>query len=230
MPPPERPAARDDAGSGETSHDKRSVDRDRFVARAYGLDGVDEALALYDEWAENYDSHMVGELGYVAPVLAPQRLMAHLDDRLAPVLDIGCGTGLNSVPLAAAGLRAIDGIDITAAMIERARDRGIYRNLIMADLMQPLPFADAAYGGAVSSGTFTHGHVGPEPLGEIARVLRPGGVLACSIHQEIWETEGFRAAFDDLEKRGMMARVELARDVLFKDQDPVGLYAVYRRC
>jgi predicted TPR repeat methyltransferase len=137
LAPPERPGARDEAGSGETSHDKRSVDRDRFVARAYGLDDVDDARALYDEWAESYDNHMVGELGYVAPLLAPQMLLAHLDDRSAPVLDIGCGTGLTSVPLAQAGFHAIDGIDITAAMVERARARGIYRHLVMADLGRP---------------------------------------------------------------------------------------------
>ena len=114
-------------------------------------------------------------------------------------------------------------------LIARARARGIYRALILADLAQPLPLADGSYGGAVSSGTFTHGHVGPEPLAEIARVLRPGGFLACSIHEEIWETKGFQADFDDLEARGLMMRIELARDVLFTGQDPVGLYAVYRR-
>jgi len=207
----------------------RDVDKDRFVARAYGLGGVDDARALYDEWANSYDGHMVGELGYVAPLLAPQRLMAYLEDHTAPILDIGCGTGLTAAPLAEAGYIAIDGIDITAAMLERARARGVYRVLVMADLTKPLPMADGTYGGAVSSGTFTHGHVGPEPLGEIARVLRPGGVLACSIHEDVWEAKGFRAAFDDLEAHGLMARLDLARDVLFTGQDPVGLYAVYRR-
>jgi predicted TPR repeat methyltransferase len=208
---------------------KRDVDTDRFVARAYGLAGVDQAQDLYREWASSYDAHMVGELGYVAPDLASRRLAAHLDDRAAPILDIGCGTGLTSVYLAELGFAAIDGIDITPEMIDRARARGIYRGLIRADLTRPLPMAEATYGGAVSSGTFTHGHVGPEPLGEIARVLMPGGLLACSIHEEIWEARGFKAAFERLEADGLMATVEIAHDVLFRGQDPVGLYGVFRR-
>ena len=208
---------------------KRDVDKDGFVVRAYGLEGLDQTRDLYREWAQTYDDHMVGELGYVAPDLVPRKLAARLDDRSAPILDIGCGTGLTSIFLAERGFTNIDGIDITPEMIVRARARGIYRGLFRADLLAALPMADGTYGGAVSSGTFTHGHVGPEPLGEIARILRPGGLLTCSIHQEVWEEKGFRAAFEKLEAAGQLEEVAIERDVLFTGQDPVGLYCTYRK-
>ena len=62
-----------------------------------------------------------GELGYVGPDRISRMLAAHLDDVATPVLDVGCGTGLTSVHLAEQGFRAIDGIDITPAMLERAK-------------------------------------------------------------------------------------------------------------
>ena len=53
-------------------------------------------------------------------------------DKLA-ILDLGCGTGLAGLafqPLAA----RLDGVDLSPAMIEKARARGIYDHLDVADL------------------------------------------------------------------------------------------------
>ena len=174
----------------------KPADTDAFVKGAYGLEGAEAAKTFYAEWSSSYDDHMVGELGYISPDRIARMLADHLDDVSIPVLDIGCGTGLTSVYLAEQGFRAIDGIDITPEMLERAKARGIYRNLIRADLTQPLDLDDGSYGAAVSSGTFTCGHVGPEPLPEIVRVLRPGGLMAITIHQDLWEAKGFKALLD----------------------------------
>lgn len=208
---------------------KKDIEKDAFVRRAYGLAGVDEAQALYREWSGTYDDHMVGELGYVAPDLIARRLAIHLDDRVTPVLDVGCGTGLTSVYLAEQGFANLDGIDITSDMLAKAQARGIYRNLIRADLTLPLDLDDGAYGAAISSGTFTHGHVGPEPLPELVRILRPGGLLACAIHKDVWQTKGFKAAFDRFERGGKLVHVESSPDELFTGQGAAGLYIIYRR-
>ncbi len=207
----------------------KSVDTDAFVKGAYGLDGTDAAKAFYGEWSGAYDDRMVGELGYVGPDRISRMLAAHLDDVATPVLDIGCGTGLTSVHLAEQGFRAIDGIDITPEMLERARERGIYRHLIRADLTKPLDLDDASYGAAVSSGTFTCGHVGPEPLPEIVRVLRPGGLMAITIHQDIWEAKGFKAMLGGFESDGAIATVENRLDEVFEGQGPAVHYLIYRK-
>ena len=158
---------------------------DDFVTGAYGLDGLDESLRFYTEWADDYDERMEEHLGYVAPRFTAERLAAHLDDRSAAILDIGCGTGLTYQYLAALGFSTCDGVDVTPAMIAKSRERGIYRDLYEADITKPLDMADAAYDAAISSGTFTHGHVGAEAIPEIVRILKPGALFACSIHKDV---------------------------------------------
>ncbi len=50
------------------------------------------------------------------------------------VADLGCGTGRTGAWLAAQGAGAIDGVDLTPEMLERARSRGVFRRLVEADV------------------------------------------------------------------------------------------------
>ncbi len=209
--------------------DKKDLEKDEFVQGAYSLQGADQAQAFYREWSGAYDDHMVGKLGYVGPDRIARRLAAHLDDVSTPVLDIGCGTGLTSVYLAEQGFRHIDGVDITPEMLAKAEERGIYRQLIRADITLPLDLDDGVYGAAISSGTFTCGHVGPEPLPEILRILMPGGLMAFTIHKDIWDAKGFKTMLDGFETDGLIATVENRLDEIFKDQGASVHYVIYRK-
>ncbi len=209
----------------------RAVDlaADAFISGAYGLEGAEEAEAFYRLWADDYEGHMVDGLGYCSPGLVAERLLGHLSDDAAEVLDVGCGTGLASAPLHERGLKNLDGIDLTVPMLEKARARGIYRHLIQADLTKPIDLPDRCYDAMVSSGTFTHGHVGPEPFDELVRLLRQGGLMSFSIHVDIWETGGFRAMLDRLFGCGALALVEMERDRFFESLEPDGWFLVCRR-
>lgn len=211
--------------------ERPSIDlaNDRFVSGAYSLRNAREAEAFYRVWADDYEDHMVGELGYCSPRLVAERLIRYVGDTAAEVLDIGCGTGLTSDLLSEQGFHNIDGIDLTVSMLEKARARGIYRNLIQADLNEPIDLPDQSYDGMVSSGTFTCGHVGPEPLDELVRLLRPGGLLSFSIHMDIWEPAGFRVTLDRLVEQGQLACVERELDRFFESLEPAGWLFVYRR-
>jgi SAM-dependent methyltransferase len=91
-----------------------------------------------------------------------------------PVLDVGAGTGLVGAALRGLGWAGeIDGIDLSPQMLDQAREKQVYRDLIEADVTRPLPLP-GGYNGVVSSGTFTHGHVGPEALGPMLAVAAPG--------------------------------------------------------
>ena len=48
--------------------------------------------------------------------------------------DLGCGTGRTGAWLKAHGVQEIDGVDLTPEMLERARARGVYRSLAVADV------------------------------------------------------------------------------------------------
>ena len=48
--------------------------------------------------------------------------------------DLGCGTGRTAAWLASVGVARIDGVDVTAEMLERARQRGLHLSLRLADV------------------------------------------------------------------------------------------------
>jgi SAM-dependent methyltransferase len=48
--------------------------------------------------------------------------------------DLGCGTGRTGAWLASNGVRVIDGVDVTPEMLERARERGVFATLRLADV------------------------------------------------------------------------------------------------
>jgi len=201
-----------------------------FVDAAYHLEDEASLVEFYRQWAEDYDHQMLDELGYVSPATLGDLLCRYLPERDAEILDVGCGTGLTCVPLAAAGYRRLDGMDLSAEMIRVAAGRGIYRELLVADLNQALPRADASYDAVVSTGTFTHGHVGPGPLDELFRILRPGGILACSVHQDLWESMGFRARFEALVAEGTASCLALQHESFYRDRPLEGWFCVYRKC
>lgn len=110
-----------------------------------------------------------------------------------PIADLGCGTGLFAGALAARGVPDLAGgtdagLDYLEDELKGALEAGPPRRprlgVIRGDLGS-LPFADGAFGGAVSNAvlsSFVGGAAGPEgALREVRRVLRPGGRFACSV-------------------------------------------------
>jgi predicted TPR repeat methyltransferase len=200
-----------------------------FVHEAYHLENTQEMVDFYRKWAADYDRQMLDQRGYTAPSSIAEMLGEQLPDTQATILDVGCGTGLTCRLLAQRGFSQLDGIDLSQEMIEVARERGIYRNLLQGDVNKPLQLETASYDGVVSSGTFTHGHVGPAPLDEIFRVLKPGGVLACTVHQDLWQSMGFEDRFAALLDQGIASLISLELGSYYRDKPVEGWFCVYRK-
>ena len=83
-----------------------------------------------------------------------------------PVLDVGCGTGLDALALSATG------VDRSRAMCDRARSRGA--DVAVADATM-LPFAEASFAGVRADRVFQHLEDPEAGLAELVRVTRPGG-------------------------------------------------------
>ena len=175
--------------------------------KAYDRKDKEEILSLYRDWAESYDAEL-GDNQYVAPQRAAADFARHVSNRAARILDVGCGTGLVGRFLAEHGFSRIDGLDISAAMLEQAEQRGGYERLMEADLTAGLDIADGAYDAVVSVGTFTHNHVGPRGVDEVLRVVRPGGIAAITVNGGAYVEDGYRAKFDRLVAEGVCAIVE----------------------
>jgi SAM-dependent methyltransferase len=112
------------------------------------------------------------------------------------VLDVPCGFGRHSIPLAAAGYRVV-GVDRSAALLDEARRRAGGRRwpkLHVADYRE-LPFADDRFDAALNLFT-SLGYLGDEEdtraLAEIGRVLRPDGRLVIETMHRDRLVRGFR--------------------------------------
>ncbi|HEX7466051.1 MAG TPA: class I SAM-dependent methyltransferase, partial [Usitatibacter sp.] len=114
------------------------------------------------------------------------------------VLDVACGEGYGTALLARQAAH-VTGVDISAEAIAHARGR--YASLANAEFTEAsctaLPLADASVDVAVSFETIEHIAAQAEFIGELARVLKPGGVLllSCPNKLEYSDKRGFRNEF-----------------------------------
>lgn len=166
------------------------------LGAAYALQTPEDSRRLYAGWADSYDQDFVAGSDYVLHLHVAQFFAQHGGQ--GPVLDVGAGTGVLAKALAQLNIGPVDGTDISAEMLEVAQSKGLYRDVFLGDVTERLALQDASYGGVVSSGTFTHGHVGPKALDELMRITAPGGMLCLSINAQHYEAQGFAAKLDAL--------------------------------
>jgi ubiquinone/menaquinone biosynthesis C-methylase UbiE len=185
-----------------------SVSVTPYLDRVFTAQTTDESRRLYDEWATTYDSDMQKH-DFTAPRLVAKGVsrtlkLNHLHRDHSEVLkglriaDAGCGTGTVGIELAKMGAEDIVGLDISEGMLEVARKSGAYKDLQVADLTKKLPYEDGEFDALTCCGTFTHGHLGPEPLAEFVRVVKSGGVVVATILESHWNEKGFQAEADRL--------------------------------
>jgi predicted TPR repeat methyltransferase len=98
----------------------------------------DYVARLFNDYAPRFDVHLIKNLGYRAPALIAASLSAAAPDRrFASALDFGCGTGLMGEALRDRVDR-LAGVDLSAAMIAKARERAVYDELIVGDAVAPM--------------------------------------------------------------------------------------------
>jgi predicted TPR repeat methyltransferase len=119
--------------------------------------------ATFDRYAGRFDEHLTRNLCYQGPEQIVALLSRLLDPgvRRPVVLDVGCGTGL-----AGAAVRRIagrlDGVDLSAAMLEQARLRGIYDRLETGEVVEWLRRQPRSYDLIVAADVFAYlGDLGP---------------------------------------------------------------------
>ncbi|MFY9779054.1 MAG: class I SAM-dependent methyltransferase [Candidatus Baltobacteraceae bacterium] len=128
------------------------------------------APASFDALARAYEAFRTGYAGELFDVLFEAGLAA--GER---VVDVGCGTGLVTEELVRRGCR-LSGVDLSEPMLERARARVPQASFLTA-AAEALPFSAAAFDAATSAQAF-HWFDQPRALAELARVVRPGGLVA----------------------------------------------------
>ena len=168
--------------------------------RVLNAAGKDELMAAYKEWADKYDTDLIDEMGYVAPVIAGKLLLKYVNDPAVEILDAGCGTGLVGAFLSENGYSNITGLDYSPEMLSQAKGKDVYQALIQCDLTQTLDIAENTYDAVISVGTFTSGHVGPEALGELVRITKPGGCICFTVRESVWTEDNYQDEIAKIEK------------------------------
>jgi len=138
----------------------------------------------YDDFADSYHTENAASLEneyYERPAMI--RLAGDVDGRR--ILDAGCGSGPLSAELRTEGA-IMTGFDGSPRMLALARQRlGPDVPLYVADLAEPLPFADEAFDDVVASLVLHYLEDWAGPLGELRRVLKPGGRLILSVNHPL---------------------------------------------
>src|SRR5438067_3051164 len=118
---------------------------------------------------------------FVARRTAALRFLADYAPRVEPcrILDAGCGTGALLEALRAEPGRETVGLDFAEAALQFCRERG-YDRLVRGDLTA-LPFAGAQFHAVTALDVIEHVEDDKAAVGEIARVLRPGGILVATV-------------------------------------------------
>ena len=176
------------------------------LSRLYGAVDLDELRSEYDRIASAYDVGVGEKMGYASPdavAAVAERLLAPN----ASILDAGAGTGLLGVALTGAGFGRLDGIDLSAGMLDEAARKGVYRDLREGRLGDALSYETGSYDGVVSAGVLTAGHAPASSLDELVRVTRRGGHVIFTLRSDR-APPGFDDKIAELERTGRWELVE----------------------
>lgn len=92
---------------------------------------------IFDNYSENYEASLVEQLRYTVPNSLRQLYdsLFQSDIKRDRLLDLGCGTGLSGQAFAETASH-LTGVDLSKKMIGKAREKGIYNRLEVADIEQ----------------------------------------------------------------------------------------------
>jgi len=153
--------------------------------------------ALFDDYADRFDTALVEKLDYWVPAKLARLIVEHIDRRFDLAVDLGCGTGLFGAEIRDRVSR-LEGFDLSANMLAKAEEKGLYDFLAKADLSLE----------ATESGLFDDGLAENRAdlvsaadvlmyLGDLsnafalaAQLLKPGSLFAFSI-EDAGEGDGF---------------------------------------
>ncbi len=150
----------------------------------------------YDRWAASYEDNMNPVQTLEAEALA--RLLPELHDRV--VLDLGCGKGRVARLALERGARETVGVDLSEAMLKAAAASLPASSVrwVQAD-GRTLPFEAASFDIVICALMMGHIDDLEAALSEMARVLRPGGLLLLSDFHPYATLRGWQRTFTDAE-------------------------------
>lgn len=155
----------------------------KIIQDVYNTRSNQESAQAYDRWAQQYEKDVLS-WGARFPFVAAAIFARFVGAEQGPILDAGCGTGLQGELLYLSGYTDIAGIDMSEGMLDVARAKKIYAKLYPMTLGQKLNFEDDAFANAITTGAITPGHAPPHSFLEIIRVTRKHGKIIVNIRTD----------------------------------------------
>jgi len=217
-----------------------------FLAALSGRDAPAQApagyvLRFFDEYAKDFDAHLVATLGYRAPAVLVEQIAALGPRRFASALDLGCGTGLCG-PLLRPLCDRLAGIDLSQGMLAQAAARGVYDTLTKAEVVAHLGSTTERHDLIVAADVFIYIGALAAVFAGAARVLDSGGLFAFTAEAcadeapDVVLLPSLRYAHSERRLRALAAEhgfaiASLVRATLRREQarEVEGLYVVLRR-
>ena len=128
---------------------------------------------LFDQCADRFEERLVAKLKYRAPDLLFDAVRRFVPLDNLDILDLGCGTGLVGArlhPLA----RTLTGVDLSSNMLNIARQRQLYDDLICSDIVEFLQKRTKSFDLAVAADVFIY-------IGDLSRVFHG---VRCALRDE----------------------------------------------
>ncbi len=135
---------------------------------------------VFDNFAASFDAKLES-LGYRAPALVSDALIAQAATRPRDgvILDAGCGTGLCGPLLRPLG-RRLEGVDLSAGMLARAKARSCYDELHHAELTEFLTRSPGCFDLVACADTLVYFGRLDELFAALSTAMRPGAVFSAS--------------------------------------------------
>ncbi|MEO1431171.1 MAG: class I SAM-dependent methyltransferase [Cyanobacteria bacterium J06632_19] len=195
--------------------------------KLYNSQNHQELLSLYTKWASNYDQELVNECNYIAPQKIAEVLLRFVSQD-AKILDAGAGTGLVGKILSQQGYSHLEAMDISAEMLQEAREKNVYTELYQKVMGEPLGFSDDSFDAIISVGVFTYGHAPSSSFDELIRITKPGGYIIFTMRLDFYENSDFKQKLTALEAETKWSLVEIGEKFSpLSTAKPDGFYRVW---
>ncbi len=138
--------------------------------------------ALFDNYAEHFDTHILSGLEYTANAHCHRALqtITQLPHKKWCIADLGCGTGLCG-PFFKPHAATLIGIDLSPNMLQKAREKNMYDALIEADIQDYLTQHPHHFDCLVAADVLVYtGNIDPI-LKAAAMALKPHGFFVFSV-------------------------------------------------
>lgn len=187
----------------------------KLLKGAYAIETPQDSIEYYRDFSNYYDSIFADALEYSYPKCVAEEFIQNFNGK-GNICDIGCGTGLVGSELKDLDANLIiDGFDISLEMINKAKEKNIYRSFYELDLTNPINNVPNNYSAIISAGIFTHGHLGPEDLLNLLSFCQVDTLLTIGINASFYKKKGFKKLLSELQYLSKIKMINVAEHPIY---------------